>query len=651
MKRRRRWERIGRAAGLLGIQNTIKAKPMEIQRKLAQEPAALQDWFTQLYEMTQKLSIQPENMYNMDETGCRIGVATNQYVYSRNGRQIFIPNANNRELVTLVEAISSDGSAITSMVIVKAATVMEHWAVDLPDDYLIAVSESGYSNGKLALDWLQHFNKQTEKRRKGAWRLLLVDGHGSRETREFVKYAEDHMIQIFALPSHTTHILQPLDVGCFQPLKWYHWCCLDWAARTGSKDISKADFMATLEEIRRLTFTRTTILSGWRRTVISPYNPEFVLAQLRRQEECNSSDDERSPTPPLYLIARKTTPIIVSSPPLLASSPSQRPLPQVSAFHTITINLELAQRVRRPHPDDYTPEPPNPAPGSAAWHTPKIVRQIHAQEPFVQAVLREHLPREVAANVIKHQRGVSALARTAEGLKRELRRTEAARIAKEERRRRKRRVLTSKGGPVYSQDARAMVLQRQVDDQETELSNKSLREVTRIANKRKRLLPTIRNHGTKYFKRAANSVVIERDVRRWQHAYNDAKYNTTIQASLQHIRRTTESRFRENSTTIDQKHVAEVAFEVRRRVDPYTNFVAARLLERNASQDQDNSETNSEYQLQRIHQARLTSVKIESQTQPTELEDGGGHTSNSDGNSDCSNTASSEDMQNDWGLQ
>jgi hypothetical protein len=107
-------------------------------------------------------------------------------------------------------AVSSDEFAITPMVIVIAATVMDQWAVDLPDDYLITVSESGYSNDKLALDWLQHFNKQTENRRKGSWRLLLVDGHGSHETREFIKYAEDYKIQIFAHP----------------PIRLIHYSCL-----------------------------------------------------------------------------------------------------------------------------------------------------------------------------------------------------------------------------------------------------------------------------------------------------------------------------------------------------------------------------------------------------------------------------------------
>jgi hypothetical protein len=65
-------------------------------------------------------------MYNMNETGCRIRVSSNQYVYSKNGRQIFLPNANNRKIVTLVEAISADGFAITAMVIIKAQTMMEH---------------------------------------------------------------------------------------------------------------------------------------------------------------------------------------------------------------------------------------------------------------------------------------------------------------------------------------------------------------------------------------------------------------------------------------------------------------------------------------------------------------------------------------------
>ncbi|EMD58226.1 hypothetical protein COCSADRAFT_44804, partial [Bipolaris sorokiniana ND90Pr] len=100
------------------------------------------------------------------------------------------------------------------------------------------------------------------------------DRHKSHYTKQFCQLAEDNKIQLFALPPHTTHLLQPLDVGWFQPLKWYHGKTLEYASRTGSRDIKKADFMATIEEIRCLTFTKSTICSGWRRTGIMPYKPD-----------------------------------------------------------------------------------------------------------------------------------------------------------------------------------------------------------------------------------------------------------------------------------------------------------------------------------------------------------------------------------------
>ncbi|EDU45984.1 multidrug resistance protein fnx1 [Pyrenophora tritici-repentis Pt-1C-BFP] len=107
----------------------VKAKSIEVQRKLAQEPATLLDWYTRLKDLIEERGILPEDIYNMDETGCRIGVAKEQYLYTKNGRTVFIHNANNRELITLVECIRATGEVIPPLIIVKAATVMEHWIV------------------------------------------------------------------------------------------------------------------------------------------------------------------------------------------------------------------------------------------------------------------------------------------------------------------------------------------------------------------------------------------------------------------------------------------------------------------------------------------------------------------------------------------
>ena len=49
--------------------------------------------------------------------------------------------------------------------------------------------------------------------------LLLVDGHTSHETMESIEFCVEAKIEMFELPPHMTHCLQPLDVGYYGPLK------------------------------------------------------------------------------------------------------------------------------------------------------------------------------------------------------------------------------------------------------------------------------------------------------------------------------------------------------------------------------------------------------------------------------------------------
>ena len=47
-----------------------------------------------------------------------------------------------------------------------------------------------------------------------------MDGHSTHYQPSVIfKAAEEHVI-LFCLPPHTTHLTQPLDKGCFGPLKW-----------------------------------------------------------------------------------------------------------------------------------------------------------------------------------------------------------------------------------------------------------------------------------------------------------------------------------------------------------------------------------------------------------------------------------------------
>jgi hypothetical protein len=50
------------------------------------------------------------------------------------------------------------------------------------------------------------------------YHLLILNGHNSHCTYPFIKIYAEHCIIIICLPSHTTHTLQPCNIGVFSPL-------------------------------------------------------------------------------------------------------------------------------------------------------------------------------------------------------------------------------------------------------------------------------------------------------------------------------------------------------------------------------------------------------------------------------------------------
>lgn len=93
---------------------------------------------------------------------------------------------NNREYITSVEYVSGRGDVIPNMLNLSGKQHFEKYFEEnnLEDNVCLAVSDSGYSNDEIGVQWFEHFDKYTRKNRKGAWRM---DGASSYTNEEFVK--------------------------------------------------------------------------------------------------------------------------------------------------------------------------------------------------------------------------------------------------------------------------------------------------------------------------------------------------------------------------------------------------------------------------------------------------------------------------------
>jgi hypothetical protein len=71
----------------------------------------------------------------------------------------------------------------------------------------------------MSLAWLkQVFNRSTKAKAQSSYRLLILDGHGSHLTMDFIEYCDQNKILLAVYPPHSTHTLQALDVSMFKPL-------------------------------------------------------------------------------------------------------------------------------------------------------------------------------------------------------------------------------------------------------------------------------------------------------------------------------------------------------------------------------------------------------------------------------------------------
>jgi hypothetical protein len=195
----------------------------DYKRALCEDLKVIQGWFGPVANIKAKYGIQDDDTYNFDETGFMMGqISTGAVVTAseRRGRPKAV-QPGNREWTTVIHGINAKGWAIPPFIIFKAHHHLSAWYKEeaLPHDWVIGVSENGWTTNKLGLEWLKHFDAHTKGHTVGSHRLLLIDGHESHNSLEFQQYCKDNQIIPICMPPHSSHLLQPPDVGCFAPLK------------------------------------------------------------------------------------------------------------------------------------------------------------------------------------------------------------------------------------------------------------------------------------------------------------------------------------------------------------------------------------------------------------------------------------------------
>jgi hypothetical protein len=262
--------------------SSVYNRKFDIQRAEVEDPKLISLWFKLVGDTIAKYGVTEEDIFNFDETGFQMGVISTSKVITtsdRKGRPR-TRQLGNRQWVTAIEAVNAKGWAIPPFIIFEGKLHQMTWyQTGIPETWRVAVSDSGWTNDKLGLEWIQHFHENT-KHCKGKWRLLLFDGHSSHQTAEFRDFCLQNCILTLCMPAHTSHILQPLDVSCFGPLKKVYGAQIEKKMRLGVNHISKEEFLPAFFTAHQQAMTTGNITSGFKVTGLVPFDPERVLDKL-----------------------------------------------------------------------------------------------------------------------------------------------------------------------------------------------------------------------------------------------------------------------------------------------------------------------------------------------------------------------------------
>jgi hypothetical protein len=263
-----------------------RSKPIDWKRHDYNIRSKVEEWFFVIGSELHDPAIDPANVYNMDETGVMLSgpsslkvLVGEEYSGSRGARV-------KREVVTAIECISADGRALHPVVIWPATTHRSTWTTHPTPNWHFACSKSGYTDSAISLYWIKHvFDPQTRGQAGNKPRLLISDGLGTHDSMEVLEFCFQNNIIPCRLPSHTSHKLQPCDVGVFSSLKTAYCELAESLDRGGVGSIGKQHFTYLYSRARNEAFTRRNILSGWSKSGLQPFNPEKVLRHVQKQPE------------------------------------------------------------------------------------------------------------------------------------------------------------------------------------------------------------------------------------------------------------------------------------------------------------------------------------------------------------------------------
>ena len=167
------------------------------------------------------------------------------------------------------------------------------------------MSESGRSNSAVFMDYLEkHFLLHVSSAHP---LLVLFDGHESHVNLTLADWGRKHNIIFFVLSPHTSHVTQPLFIGCFGPLKnTYYSECQAYMRLNPGMQLNRYNVSAISSRAYNKGFAPDNLISAFRKAGFSPFDNTKITPLQTTPAKIYTSQKTETPTQSDSFLGKKT---------------------------------------------------------------------------------------------------------------------------------------------------------------------------------------------------------------------------------------------------------------------------------------------------------------------------------------------------------
>jgi len=242
---------------------------------------SVNEYFDELQESLK--DVPPENIYNYDETNIMDDPGAKTVVCRRGLKRIERKIQHSKSAISIMYCGNVVGTFLPPMVVYKAQNCYSEWSKGGPAGCIYEATKSGWFDSRCFQLWFSNIFLEHVRPQPGT-KVIIGDNLASHFTLDVIQSAADNNIRFICLLPNATHLLQPLDIAVFRPLKVEWRKILErWRKESRCKgSIPKNQFPGLLLQLQS-KLKPENITAGFKASGIYPTDRDVVLKRIPDQ--------------------------------------------------------------------------------------------------------------------------------------------------------------------------------------------------------------------------------------------------------------------------------------------------------------------------------------------------------------------------------